>query len=58
VRFIGSTGIVIDESDGRVTVLGSAHPLADRLWGYEAGLLEVGGTLRVSRSTTRRRRCS
>lgn len=47
VGFVGSSGIVIDKTDGRVTVLGSAYSLADWLWGYEKGLLEVDGTLRV-----------
>ena len=47
VGFVGSMGVVIDKADGRVTVLGSAYSLADWLWGYEHGLLEVDGTLRV-----------
>lgn len=46
VGFIGSWGVVIDESDGRLTVASSGPP-EDWLWAYERGLLERDVTLRV-----------
>lgn len=48
VRQIGSFGVIVDKSDGRLTILGSAGALDDWLWGYDAGALEPGVQLVVT----------
>ena len=45
--FIGSSGLIVCKSSGRVTPLGSALRLEDWLWGYERHFLADDVTLRL-----------
>jgi hypothetical protein len=39
-REIGCKGVIIDKRDGSLTRIGSAYPVDDFLWGYDAGIRE------------------
>lgn len=47
VGYIGSSGVIVCKSSGRLTPLGSAFTVDDWLWGYERGLVADGVTLRI-----------
>jgi len=47
VGYIGSSGVIVCKSSGRLTPLGSAFAIDDWLWGYERGLVTDGVTLRI-----------
>lgn len=57
IGYIGSSGIIINKSDERIFIMGSAHSIEEMFWGHENGfspkkidleIIEVSNSIKVS----------
>lgn len=55
VGFIGSCGVIVDEADGRLHVMGSGRSLEDYFWAHEHGFSPEFVSLRVTQVHDQRR---
>lgn len=49
IGFTGSSGVIVDKSDGRLTVQGSVNSVEDCCWAHERGLYADQTSLTVTR---------